>query len=280
MEKLRAKEILGSRGYHAAETVLLNEQETFRHTHEFYEIIIMSEGEVYHLCNQETDLMVENSLYLVKPEDVHNFRKGKCKAVHFLNLAFSKENFEKVKNIWQKNCGGHVEELQRHVKLPGNLAGSLVSRILYLMRCMPHECEVPGKEILFGILLDCFICLKNQKTSQEMIPDWLRYVCMEMRKKENYTEGLYKFVELSGKSQEHLTRMMQRYYKTTPAAYLNDVRLEQAALLLRTTENSVLDIMLKCGYNNVSYFNQRFKEKYGTTPSRYRKSNRLVVNPE
>ncbi|MFQ7550680.1 MAG: helix-turn-helix domain-containing protein [Blautia marasmi] len=41
---------------------------------------------------------------------------------------------------------------------------------------------------------------------------------------------------------------------------MNTIRLEQAAMLLRTTEESVLDIMLECGFNNVSYFNQRFRE--------------------
>lgn len=65
----------------------------------------------------------------------------------------------------------------------------------------------------------------------------------------------------------------------TPTAFLNTIRLEQAAMLLRTTEESVLDIMLECGFNNVSYFNQRFREGFGITPTRYRQFNRLAVNP-
>lgn len=280
MEKLRAKEILGNRGYHAAETVFLNNQETFRHTHEFYEILIMSEGEVYHLRNQRKEFLVQNSLCLVKPDDVHSFQKGQSKSAHFLNLAFSIENFEKVWNIFQKNCEGRNDELKSHVRIPGGLAQALSSKIMYLMRCMIQEGEIPAKELLMGILLESFIYLKNQKTSQEMIPDWLEYVHDEMRKKENYMEGISRFVELSGKSQEHLIRMMKKYYKITPSAYLNYIRLEQAALLLRTTENNVLDIMLRCGYNNVSYFNQRFKEEYGTSPSRYRKFNRAVIDPD
>ena len=60
---------------------------------------------------------------------------------------------------------------------------------------------------------------------------------------------------------------------------MNSIRLEQAAFLLRTTDEGVLNIMLECGFNNVSYFNQRFKEEYGITPTRYRQFNRLVVNP-
>ena len=33
MVKLTNQEILGNRGFHAAETVILNQEETFRHTH-------------------------------------------------------------------------------------------------------------------------------------------------------------------------------------------------------------------------------------------------------
>ena len=132
---------------------------------------------------------------------------------------------------------------------------------------------------LLGVLLDSFTCLQKQKNSREIIPGWLESACHEMQKKENYQEGLKRFVELSGKSQEHLNRVMKKYYKMTPTAFLNTIRLEQAALLLRTTEESVLNIMLECGFNNVSYFNQRFREGFGITPTRYRQFNRLAVNP-
>ncbi len=280
MVKLTNQEILGNRGFHAAETVILNQEETFRHTHEFYEIFITREGSVYHHWNQSEELIFQNTLWLVQPQDVHSFRKGASKSVHFLNLAVSREKYDKAQWIWSSFCKGKEEERKNHVRLQGNLGQSIVSRILYLISCMTSQGEIPADTIILSLLLDTFSCLQNEKEDMEVIPAWLENITQIMRKRENYLEGLERFVELSGKTQEHLTRMMKRYYKTTPTAYINSLRLEEAALLLRTTEKSVLEIMLDCGFQNVSYFNQRFKEEYGIPPARYRKINRLIVNPD
>ncbi len=280
MVKLTDKEILGDRGFHAAETVILNDQETFRHTHEFYEVFITREGNVYHHWNKNEELIYQNTLWLIRPEDVHSFRKGTSKSVHFVNLAVSRKSYEKAYMIWENFCGGREEEIKSHVRLQGNLGQSIVSRIMYLISCMTSEEEIPADSIILSLLLDTFSCLQNEKGDSEMIPAWLEAAYHAMRKKENYLEGLERFIELSGKTQEHLTRMMKKYYGKTPTAYINTLRLEEAALLLRTTEESVLEIMLDCGFNNVSYFNQRFKEEYGIPPARYRKINRLIVNPD
>lgn len=54
--------------------------------------------------------------------------------------------------------------------------------------------------------------------------------------------------------------------------YMKQYRVQQAALLLRTTTNSVTDIANKLGYENPGKFSGVFKELMGTTPTEYRKS--------
>jgi len=44
-----------------------------------------------------------------------------------------------------------------------------------------------------------------------------------------------------------------------------------AARLLMLTNDSILDIALSCGYENLSYFNRSFKKRYKKTPSEYRR---------
>lgn len=36
------------------------------------------------------------------------------------------------------------------------------------------------------------------------------------------------------------------------------------------TEESVTQIALKCGFENLSYFNRLFRRKFGVTPGQYR----------
>ena len=52
--------------------------------------------------------------------------------------------------------------------------------------------------------------------------------------------------------------------------YLIDHRLTMAAHMLLTTNESILIIATDCGFDNISYFNRRFKRKYDTTPRAYR----------
>ena len=69
----------------------------------------------------------------------------------------------------------------------------------------------------------------------------------------------------------YLSHIFRQYTNQTPIEYLNQYRLSTAANLLRTTDDSIMDISFECGYNNVSYFNRAFKSKYNMTPKEYRK---------
>ena len=48
--------------------------------------------------------------------------------------------------------------------------------------------------------------------------------------------------------------------------YLNDYRLTRAGEYLKMTEENVTQIALKCGFENLSYFNRLFRRKFGVTP--------------
>lgn len=52
--------------------------------------------------------------------------------------------------------------------------------------------------------------------------------------------------------------------------YLNNRRLYRARMLLEKSNESVLSIATRVGFNNVTYFNRLFKERYGMSPSQMR----------
>ena len=53
--------------------------------------------------------------------------------------------------------------------------------------------------------------------------------------------------------------------------YVNKLRIEHAATLLKTTHEDVSAIGYACGFNNVNYFIKLFKEEKGITPGKYTK---------
>jgi len=54
------------------------------------------------------------------------------------------------------------------------------------------------------------------------------------------------------------------------SSYINIQRLEQAKKLLKETNNTIIDIALAVGFNNVTYFNRIFKRHVNMTPQQFR----------
>ena len=58
--------------------------------------------------------------------------------------------------------------------------------------------------------------------------------------------------------------------KKTPAEYLEDYRLSMSIVFLSDQERSISDIAMICGFNSISYFCKRFRERYGTSPNKFK----------
>lgn len=77
-------------------------------------------------------------------------------------------------------------------------------------------------------------------------------------------------------SEVHFMTLFKKTIGTSCIEYLNLYRLNRAAALLITTDDSVLNIAFDCGFTNISYFNRQFRSKYQMTPLEYRKKQNSV----
>lgn len=82
--------------------------------------------------------------------------------------------------------------------------------------------------------------------------------------------GVDDLAEAAGLSRAHFSREFRRAFGVSPHAYLLTRRLERAAALLRTTDNSVAEICLAVGLQGIGSFTTSFKRAYGKTPTGYR----------
>jgi AraC-like DNA-binding protein len=74
----------------------------------------------------------------------------------------------------------------------------------------------------------------------------------------------------AGLSRAHFSREFRRVFGESPHAYLLTRRLERAAALLRTTDNSVAEVCMAVGLQSVGSFTTSFTRTYGMTPTEYR----------
>lgn len=63
----------------------------------------------------------------------------------------------------------------------------------------------------------------------------------------------------------------------SPHQYIEERRLEMAAYYLRTTAQSIGEISEMVGFSNAFYFASRFRKRFGTAPSSYRRKSPLHI---
>jgi len=88
----------------------------------------------------------------------------------------------------------------------------------------------------------------------------------------NYTqdislEDIAKFLEINP---FYFSRVFNKGTGLNFKTYLNTIRIEKAYNLLKTSNDSIIDIAYECGFNSIRTFNRVFKNIKGTSPSIFR----------
>lgn len=102
------------------------------------------------------------------------------------------------------------------------------------------------------------------------MPIWLEQMCEKIKKNGNFVAGSDYFFNLSDKSREHISRCLKKYTGMTVTEYINSLRLNYIANMLRNSNYSISDIIFDSGFNNISWASEQFKAKYGMTMREYR----------
>lgn len=90
----------------------------------------------------------------------------------------------------------------------------------------------------------------------------------------NFTNDI-SLLELAGHcfvSPFHFSRVFKTFTGSSPHQFLLAIRLQHAAMLLRTTAIPVADIAFSSGFNSIEYFNAAFRRKYHEPPGSFRLS--------
>lgn len=269
----------GSQFHHAYITEL--SALTLPHTHDFYEMFLILQGEIIHIVNGAETVVMAGELTLVRPEDNHRFARRRDASCLFVNLAFlsavAYDAFRYLDNDFQRY-------LLRLPQPPCALASAeATERTLKIIRdvsALPEDAGVRKSALLKALLFELLTTFKfGEAENDAQVPHWLSELVGRMQSVENFTAGITALYALAQRTPEHLARSFRKYMSTTPTQYINDLRLNYIKNMLVDTDIGIAEICLMAGFNSISHANHLFREKYGTPPSAYREEHRKLVVP-
>lgn len=164
-------------------------------------------------------------------------------------------NVIKGEEPWEK-------EILKHLK-----------KTMEIARKMEYTYELLIKSRLYHIFA---ILLQNENETDEPLYPYkanqLKAAIQHIQ--ENYMQRIHiqELSRLVNMSEGHFCRYFKKIVMKSPIEYLNYYRIMKASLLLRNTNSKIIDIAMDVGFNNFSYFINRFKYFMKVTPARYRKA--------
>ena len=120
------------------------------------------------------------------------------------------------------------------------------------------------------ILLHRQILIKPHKKNP-MIMDDMAQAVDYFRMHYNKQINIEKYAASKNISVSWFIQNFKQYTNTTPAQYIQNLRLSNAKSLLETTNYNVTEISNLVGYENPLYFSRFFRKQFGASPSQFRK---------
>lgn len=250
------------------------------HWHDDMEIIYIKKGHGYVTVDLQQYKVSGSTIVLILPGQLHSIDQFDDLSMEYENIIFN------VNMLLSRTEDSSSSDFLRPL-LSGKISVPTVFSPISphydaLSACIDACDEIcktkPMGYDLFikGKLYEFFFILSN-RCRNEKNPRPIKSLD-KMKTVLKYVENHYmekitisRVAEVADFSESHFMRYFKETMGTSFIDYLKEYRLTMAARLLLMSDASILNIAEEVGFDNLSYFNRAFKQKYGMTPSMYRK---------
>ena len=129
-----------------------------------------------------------------------------------------------------------------------------------------YQCKALELAVTFLVKPEAeFFCTRQQRLAQERVEQVIFLL------KQNLAEppSLEELGKKIGCSHFYLSRIFSAQTGQTITQHLRQLRMEQAAELLKSREYNVTEVALEVGYSSLSHFSAAFQETFGCCPGLY-----------
>ena len=252
------------------------------HTHAFFEINYIAEGDCINLIEEEIIEMKSGDSVILHPGTFHTlYADESCKVYNFI-----------VEKDWFLTVAGKIiphesaifsffsnvckEDYYKYIVFPSNdCSKGSDAAAKRLIGLSPKETY--GKYILYESLFLEYLSLlldnaDNVYLSTDRASTDYKLINILMYMAENYdTVTLEEVSKKFFYSKTHICRIFTANTGKTFNQTLMQMKISHACLYLKTTDYSVEQISRMIGYDSCEYFQRLFKKSVGMTPGQFRK---------
>lgn len=253
----------------------------YLHTHEYWEFCMITEGDVWHVINNEKILVKQGTLLLIRPTDIHKFEKYLNNKTVQINITIKKEFFETITTTFSPKLMARFSESYVMLELDNSALAYYANYAIKLQLLNKNSEEFQSECLFFFLSLWEKTARKVMSYNQESKNSYSGVVLSLINKMEDIKYVSLRIEELLSDthySHCHIIRKFRSETGKTPSRYFNDIKLRYAKNLLETTNLTVLEISMKVGFSSVGHFSKWFKKTYDTTPLHYRKKWNVYYN--
>lgn len=251
----------------------------YEHIHSYYEIYYLKSGLCTYTVNKKKYHLKAGDIFIVAPWDSHSTYYEGSKPCERIAIYCRLEQF--LPNFWD-NHKPLIEKFHKtsRVVLKEN-ARTCIDSIIDLMLLEKEQTSQFNSEIMTLLLCQLLLsidrggifvyeCLEQPNDHSADIDQALRYIDL------NYHQPIT-LEEIADKINLTPTYLSRKFKKVTGATfkeYVTQIRIRQAAQRLLTTDDSITEIALDCGFSNSNYFKDCFKKETGVSPRTFRKNDK------
>lgn len=260
-----------------------HEEDTELHRHaDFSELVIVLSGNARHIVNDEESFIKKGNAFVINGSTEHAYREPNDFKI--CNIMYRPEMLAAAGPDLRASNGFQAlfvlqpiysDMRTRSDKLNLPMAGIEHAAALISAMIGEYESKQQGRQTMLiarFMELVVFLC-RHYDTQSREAPDSLSHLAGAVSYMEDhYLEplSLEQIAAQSGISVRHLNRMFKAYYRTTPIAYLQNLRLERSRILLKHSDLPITQLSYECGFNDSNYFARQFARAYGLSPKAYR----------
>lgn len=275
-----------------------------KHSHDFYEIIYITDGFTLHSLNGTMNILVTGDLLFIKPGETHSYINAYQTKLY--NLLFMTDALGSFRSELSSLPGlsEMFDESEADTDFPSDRsyaadgAESIDSRICARIIHVP----INERRSIESALDKLYEEQENASTgwkcsmSARLISLLIKYSRMHEKQWESkskpigeYYGCIYKILRyidenyandismndlssVTGLSADYMSRRFKETLHMPPSEYLRKFRISRAMELLCTTDLSVAEIAFRTGFSDVSLFSRVFKQFVGLPPASYRKN--------